>query len=82
MRVARDGEQARIEVEDDGVGIPADAIDHVFEPSFTSYADAGGTGLGLAIVRHIARSLGGRVEVRSEVGNGSVFTVRLPIADG
>ena len=42
----------------------------------------GGTGLGLAIADRIARSHGGRIDVWSEVGKGSAFTVRLPVADG
>ncbi len=80
VRVARDGSEALLEVADDGVGIAPDLVDRVFDPSYTSHADVGGSGMGLPIVRHVARSLGGRVEVRSEVGRGSTFTVRLPIA--
>ena len=80
VRVARDGAIALLEVVDDGVGIAPGLVDRVFDPSYTSHADVGGNGMGLPIVRHVARALGGRVEVRSEVGNGSVFTVRLPLA--
>ena len=80
VRVARQGAHACLEVEDDGVGIAPEALEHVFEPSFTTYAQAGGTGLGLAIVRHVVRSLGGHVEVRSELGSGTTFTVRLPLS--
>ncbi len=80
VRVARDGAEALLEVVDDGVGIPPELVDRVFDPSYTSHADIGGSGMGLPIVRHVARSLGGRVDVRSEVGRGSTFTVWLPIA--
>jgi signal transduction histidine kinase len=80
LRVARDGAEALVEVTDDGVGIPAELHERVFDPSFTGHGDVGGTGLGLAIVRHVVRSLGGRVVVRSEVGRGSAFEVRLPLA--
>lgn len=80
IRVARDGTEALLEVADDGVGIPADLHERVFDPSYTGHGDVGGTGLGLAIVRHVVRALGGRVAVRSEEGRGSAFEVRLPLA--
>ncbi len=80
VRVVRDGAEALLEVVDDGVGIPPELLDRVFDPSYTGHADVGGTGMGLPIVRHVARSLGGRVEVRSEVGRGSVFSVSFPLA--
>lgn len=80
VRVAHDGAEALLEVIDDGVGIPPELVDRVFDPSYTSHADVGGSGMGLPIVRHVARGLGGRVDVRSEVGRGSVFTVWFPIA--
>ncbi len=80
VRVARDGAEALLEVVDDGVGIPLELPERVFDPSYTGHADVGGTGMGLAIVRHVVRALGGRVVVHSEVGLGSVFAVRLPLA--
>jgi two-component system sensor histidine kinase SenX3 len=71
-----------IEVHDHGRGIPAEALERLFEPfQQVDSSDArlhGGTGLGLAIVRTIAQSHGGTVDVQSEVGVGSTFTVRLP----
>ena len=74
--------QVVIEVRDRGRGIPEDAIHRLFEPfQQVDSSDArlhGGTGLGLAIVRTIAQAHGGTVEVQSEVGAGSTFTVRLP----
>ncbi len=71
-------------VVDTGVGIPADKLEYVFE-KFTQ-ADAsttrryGGTGLGLSISRGLAQIMGGSLSVVSEVGFGSTFTVRLPLA--
>ena len=70
-----------IEVADTGVGIPADKLDAIFEP-FVQVgrpyaAQRQGTGLGLSISRDLARGMGGDLTVRSEVGRGSVFTVRL-----
>jgi two-component system sensor histidine kinase MtrB len=70
----------RVEVRDDGPGIPAEELPHVFDrfwkgdPSRTGP----GSGLGLAIARENARLLGGDVTVESESGQGAAFTFRLP----
>jgi two-component system, OmpR family, sensor histidine kinase ResE len=77
----------RIEVKDQGCGIPPEAIPFIFEkfyraprlpPLEEEEADAPGVGMGLAFVRDIAQLHGGRITVESEVGVGSVFTLRLP----
>jgi signal transduction histidine kinase len=68
---------ARIEVEDDGPGIPAHLADRVFEPFFTTRA--AGTGLGLAVVKRIADAHRAEIELRSAPGRGSNFILRLPI---
>ena len=71
-----------IEVEDTGIGIPAEALPRLFERFYRvdkgRSRDEGGTGLGLSIVKHVAQTHGGQVEVRSRVGQGSTFRVRLP----
>lgn len=76
-----EAEQARIEVHDSGVGIPATALPRLFERFYRVDAgrsrDAGGTGLGLAIVKHLVQLHGGSIEVISQPGVGSTFTVRL-----
>jgi signal transduction histidine kinase len=70
----------RISIEDTGAGIPADVIEHIFEPFFSTKREAGGTGLGLAICDGIVRSAGGRIAVHSAMGKGTRFDVLLPRA--
>jgi len=78
---AADDQHVLINVRDTGVGIPADKLEAIFEPFVqVSRAYAGqrqGTGLGLSISRDLAQGMGGELTVRSEIGKGSVFTVRL-----
>ena len=78
-----DGEHALVEVADEGPGIAPEHLPHVFERFYKAdAARAGaGSGLGLAIARENARLLGGDVEVASDVGRGSRFTLRLPVAE-
>ena len=70
-------DEAIVEVSDNGRGISEEDLARIFNPFFTTRA--GGTGLGLPAVRRIARAHGGRVEVNSTVGEGSTFSLRLPI---
>jgi len=70
--------QVMIEVRDTGSGIPAERLERVFEPFFTTKVPGVGTGLGLSICRDIITGLGGRLELESQVGQGSVFRVLLP----
>lgn len=72
-------EEAVIEVSDNGRGIEEKDLANVFNPFFTT--SKGGTGLGLPAVRRIARVHGGSVDVKSVVGEGSTFTIRLPIIE-
>jgi signal transduction histidine kinase len=67
-------------VADDGSGIPADRLDRIFEPFFTSKDSGKGTGLGLSMCQEIVRRHGGTISVASTPGRGSVFTIRLPEA--
>ncbi|MCC9603052.1 HAMP domain-containing histidine kinase [Stieleria sp. JC731] len=66
-------------VADNGNGIPQDDLDHLFDPFFTTKDVGEGTGLGLSIVHGIVHEHGGQIDVISEIGNGSTFTVRLPV---
>jgi two-component system sensor histidine kinase SenX3 len=73
-----------LEVEDSGLGIPSRELPRIFERFYrvdrARSRETGGTGLGLAIVKHVAENHGGTVDVRSELGRGSTFEVRLPMA--
>ena len=81
LRVERDGDDVLIEVRDTGVGIPEERFADLFvafERLEAKTSTVQGTGLGLTLARYLCRMMGGDVSVRSEVGVGSVFTVRLP----
>lgn len=71
-----------IKVKDNGIGIPKEDINRIFERFYrvdkARSRDVGGTGLGLAIIKHIVKSLGGYINVKSELGKGSEFTVTIP----
>jgi len=69
-----------VEVSDTGAGIAPDVIEHVFDPFFTTKHKSLGTGLGLAICQRIVAGVGGRIEVESQPGQGTVFRVLLAAA--
>jgi two-component system, cell cycle sensor histidine kinase and response regulator CckA len=69
-----------LHVEDTGAGIPASVLERMWEPFFTTKESDKGTGLGLSTVRGIVKSHGGFVEVRTKVGEGTVFRVYFPTA--
>ncbi|HET6498132.1 MAG TPA: ATP-binding protein [Coriobacteriia bacterium] len=84
VRVESNHDVIRVRVSDTGVGIPADDLPRIFERFFrvdrARSRRTGGTGLGLALVRHVVERANGTVEVDSEVGLGTTFTVTLPRA--
>lgn len=68
----------RVEVEDNGVGMSREVLSHIFEPFYSTKGEQG-TGLGLSITYGIVDKLGGSIEVQSEEGKGTMFTVHLPL---
>ena len=72
------GNAVAVSIADDGVGIPEDQQAQIFDPFFTTKKGAG-TGLGLSITYGIVQKLGGQIGVKSKVGEGTCFTVTLPI---
>lgn len=72
-------EEACIEFADTGVGIRPEHVGRIFEPFFSTKEDGDGTGLGLSISYRIVQNHGGRIEVESEVGKGTIFRVYLPL---
>ncbi|GAB5521770.1 MAG: hypothetical protein RhofKO_40210 [Rhodothermales bacterium] len=83
LRVRHEDAQVRVEVEDTGVGIPAEDVPHLFDlfyqASNSSHYYAGGTGIGLALAKEIAEAHGGHLTVQSTLGQGTCFTLTLPV---
>jgi signal transduction histidine kinase len=81
IRLARDGHRVRLEVADTGIGIPTDALPHLFKEFYRAgnakAVDEGGTGLGLSIVKLLVDRYGGQITVSSDEGRGTTFTVEL-----
>jgi two-component system cell cycle sensor histidine kinase/response regulator CckA len=69
----------RLTVRDNGTGMQPDVVERIFEPFFSTKEVGKGTGLGLATVWHLVTEFGGRVEVESDPGSGTVFNVYLPV---
>jgi two-component system sensor histidine kinase KdpD len=81
VSAAIEGEEAIVEVSDDGPGVPKDALDHVFEPFFRGLSGGTprGTGLGLAVARGLVEAHGGRISVRNGPESGAIFRFTLPL---
>ncbi len=71
----------RFDVHDTGMGIDQETLQHIFEPFYTTKEVGRGTGLGLAVAYSITKRHGGKIEVRSTKGEGSLFSVFLPVFD-
>lgn len=81
FRSAAQHKSVAIEIEDTGVGIPAEDLSKIFEPFFTTKEVGKGTGLGLAVCYGIITDHAGRLSVRSSVGKGTTFTILLPVTE-
>lgn len=79
LSLTADNTFSYIRIADTGCGIPEDELPEIFRRSFTTRADNGGQGLGLAITRAIVLEHGGKIDVASKVGKGTVFTISLPL---
>ncbi|MFA6092642.1 MAG: hybrid sensor histidine kinase/response regulator [Elusimicrobiota bacterium] len=73
-----DAEHLRVSIEDNGPGIPAQLLERIWEPFFTTKSAGKGTGLGLSIVKRIMEEQGGRITVRSAPEQGACFTLEFP----
>ena len=81
-RMGEESDELAIEVRDDGSGIPPEVLPNIFEPFLTTKETGKSVGLGLAVSQNIIEGHRGRVEVHSEVGKGTTFTVTLPVEGG
>jgi len=83
IRLSTDAERRNgflaVDISDNGPGIPGHTLGQIFDPFFTTKPQGKGTGLGLSVSRGIVRKLGGYLLVSSTVGEGTTFTVLLPI---
>jgi len=79
VRTGHDAQWAWIEIEDNGKGMTPEVMQRIFEPFYTTKPVGKGTGLGLSLAYDIVRKHGGRLEVSSEPGQGSLFRVSLPL---
>jgi two-component system NtrC family sensor kinase len=77
-----EGDEVRLEVRDDGPGIPPEEMAHIFEPFHTTKPAGAGTGLGLSISQRIVADHGGSLEAHSTPGAGASFVIRLPLRRG
>lgn len=79
IRTSHEGTEVRIEIEDNGVGMPDHVKEKVFEPFFTTKEVGKGTGLGLSIVYTVIENHKGSLEIHSQLNKGTNFVIRLPV---
>jgi len=81
IELNRQGQMAAIKIKDNGTGIKAEHLPHIYDPFFTTKGVGKGTGLGLSISYTIIKEHQGEIEVESEIGKGTAFTIILPLAE-
>lgn len=82
LRTAREGrDMVRVEIQDNGSGIPSDVLPKIFDPFFTTKEIGKGTGMGLSISYKIIQQHGGKILVNTEPGSGTVFSILLPVSE-
>jgi two-component system, NtrC family, sensor kinase len=79
IRTGTEGENAWVEIQDSGCGIPKESLKRIFDPFFTTKPVGKGTGLGLSLSYGIVQKHGGRMDVASEIGRGTCFRLTIPI---
>jgi two-component system NtrC family sensor kinase len=79
IRTGTEGDNAWVEIQDSGCGIPKENLKRIFDPFFTTKPVGKGTGLGLSLSYGILQKHGGRIEVDSEVGRGTCFRLTIPV---
>ena len=77
----RPGKHVALRVSDTGSGMEPEVVDHIFEPFFTMRSQGKGTGLGLSVVHGIVKKLEGTIEVKSQVGTGTTFSIYIPCTE-
>ncbi|MCI5147661.1 MAG: sensor histidine kinase, partial [Candidatus Electrothrix sp. AR3] len=77
-----EADRIRLRITDNGAGIEKDQVDNIFDPFYTSKEPGKGTGLGLSVSRSIMENVGGRMEMESRKGKGSIMSIFLPLNDG
>ncbi|BDV42032.1 two-component sensor histidine kinase [Geotalea uraniireducens] len=70
-----------VQITDTGMGIPAEIVEHLFTPFFTTKGPGEGTGLGLYVTKRLLDAIGGTIAVQSAVGEGTTFTLTFPVAE-
>jgi two-component system NtrC family sensor kinase len=79
VKTLQKGREIRVSIADNGKGIPPEGLSRIFEPFYTTKDLGRGTGLGLSICHRIVKQHGGNIEVDSQIGQGTRFTVSLPV---
>jgi len=77
--LAKKNQEIQIEIHDTGHGIPEKQINHIFDPFYTTKKEGEGTGLGLSIVYGVVNNHGGKIRVKSQENEGTVFTLNFPV---